>query len=144
TSIVDLLKQQSKLSYAADPGSLNSGFQSSDPRASSAWGSPSFLPSDHSLRSPLDAAEPGDNGYKQPSARASSLAPRKSFGNTDEGNVAGLPAMRPYGDGFGFGFQAPQPPPPRKSPSAPATGAGQPQKGGATLPWAKKPGAVFN
>lgn len=146
TSLADLLQQQkqNKSLLGARPSLFKSISPFSGSKSSSALLSPSLMPSGSPLISPLDATETGYNVYKEPAARTPSLTPGKMSDKQDEGLSRGLPALSAWGDmSYGFTLQAPQPAV-RKPPSPPPPGGPQRQQGGATLPWPKKPGSVFN
>jgi hypothetical protein len=143
TPLADLLKQRQNRSLAGTKPSLfKQLFQSADSKDSSGLEPPSILPSDSPLVSPLERQEPGYNGYNDTSARALFSTPGRSFGNADQGNASGLPAMRAWSSIPGFGSQAAEPAPPPRPP--PPQAAGQRQQGGMALPWPKQRNSVFN
>lgn len=102
---------------------------------------PSMLPSSPMGARP-DTAGPGYNGISPFTGRNASLSSGKTTGNSDSGFAGGVPAMRTWGGLSGFGPQASAPTPPHKPISQAAPGPGQPQHGGAFLPWINKPGGI--
>jgi hypothetical protein len=139
TSGADVLKAQNKSLSGANFGLFRPLSQFYGSKAASAWGSASMLPSDPSLRSPLDASEAGRSLYKSPIG----LTPSSPSGNQDPGNSTGLPAMRGWGDDLGAGYQNANPAAARKPAFPPLEPGAQRQQGGATLPWPKMPGANY-
>jgi hypothetical protein len=119
----DQLKSQNRSLFSDNPGLFNPASRLSSLRTLSAWQTSPLMPSVSPFLSPLNAAEPANNGFKETPARSSSLGSGRYSGSQDPG-AAGLPALRAWDEVPGLASPASQPAASRKpagSASPPAT-----------------------